>query len=150
MQENDKSLDKPAESQAKTKVKKSKKKPSKRKARLFILLLFLILIGWKIIGVHIPYSDGERASLVVKLSQKGIFWKTWEGEAALYQGGFAATYVWPFSIDSADPNKEEILRKLQYAFQQGIPVKLKYEQMLSTVPWRGQTSYFVKDVIFVR
>ena len=112
---------------------------------LFIAItLFRIIYG--IIGIHIIYSEGERAGMIVKLSQKGLIWKTWEGEATVYQGGVATTYIWVFSIDNNDPNKQELLNKVQSAFQSGQPVKLIYQQTIATPPWRGTSTYFVKDL----
>lgn len=115
---------------------------------LFVVITLLRLI-YSIIGFQFIYSEGERAGLIIKLSEKGLIWKTWEGEAALYQGGIATTYIWTFTIDNADPHKQEILNKVQMAFQTGRPVKLLYRETLGTPPWRGSSTYFVKDVVFV-
>lgn len=39
---------------------------------LIILVLF--------ISGCLEYSDGQRVGIVTKFSQKGLIWKTWEGE----------------------------------------------------------------------
>lgn len=31
-------------------------------------------------NANITYSEGTRSDRIVKLSQKGLIWKTWEGE----------------------------------------------------------------------
>ncbi len=142
----------------------TKRKPRKKRSLKDFLISMILLISWiiavavtimvfklifDIVGVHFTYSTGERAGLVVKVSEKGIIWKTWEGEATMYQGGVAATYIWSFTVDNQDPRKQEIIEKIQTAFQTGRPVKLIYLQTLGTPPWRGSSTYFIKDVVFI-
>lgn len=131
---------------------RKKTKSRAKKTWIIIGIIFFLLIFsrsiWGLIGVHIPYSDGERSINVIKVSEKGLIWKTWEGEGVLSQKGFSVTYVWSFSIDYNDPNKEQLLQKLQAAFETGQTVKVKYKQMAGTVPWRGKTSYFIKEIRF--
>jgi hypothetical protein len=110
----------------------------KRKALLvFIFIIFISIFGkdiWGVVGINIPYSRGERSVMIIKFSNKGMIWKTWEGEAVLSQKGFAVTYVWPFSIDENDVNKEEIINQVNEAFEKGVEVKIRYDQMAGTVP----------------
>ncbi len=119
---------------------------------LFFIFAFIALsfynIFWGIIGVHIPYSSGERSVKIIKLSEKGLIWKTWEVEGILTQGQNNLTYIWQFSVDSNEQKKSEILSLLQKAFDSGETVKIKYVQQAGSVPWRGDTSYFVKDILF--
>lgn len=118
---------------------------------IFGAAVFLFISGkflWGVIGVNIPYSEGERSAIVIKVSDKGLIWKTFEGEAVLSQKGFAVTYVWNFSIDGSDPNKQKLLQELRTAFETGQTVKIKYRQMAGAVPWRGKTSYFIKEIRF--
>lgn len=115
------------------------------------VIIFLLILGkslWGLIGVYIPYSEGERSVVVIKVADKGLIWKTFEGEAVLSQKGFSVTYVWNFSIDNSDPDKEKLLQQLQAAFETGQTVKIKYQQMAGAVPWRGKTSYFIKEIRF--
>lgn len=133
------------------KYRKKIKSRTKKTWIIIGIILFLLIFGhsiWGLIGVYIPYSDGERSINVIKVSEKGLIWKTWEAEGVLSQKGFSVTYVWSFSIDNNDPNKEELLQKLQRAFETGQTVKVKYKQMAGTVPWRGKTSYFIKEIRF--
>lgn len=48
---------------------------------LFILLL--LALAWIWLTLNWSYSEGERAGYVQKLSKKGWFCKTWEGEIAM-------------------------------------------------------------------
>jgi len=116
----------------------------------FILFWFLIFFGWflwGIIGVNIDYSSGERVGRIIKFSEKGLIWKTWEMEMVMAQdGGFMTTYVWEFSVDRYDVNQANLTQELYDAFYYGSLVRVKYEQKAGHVPWRGDTSYFVKEV----
>ncbi|MBI4896109.1 MAG: hypothetical protein HY832_01010 [Candidatus Aenigmarchaeota archaeon] len=137
---------------------KEKNKKTERKL-VFILGFFIVaLIAgpyilpfiWGPVGVNILYSDGERVGMVIKLSQKGLIWKTWEGEMVLSQQGFAVTYVWPFSVDDQYPNKQVIISQLQQALDEGKLIKIQYEERAGYVPWRSKTSYFIKSIEFLR
>ena len=130
-----------------------KKMKSKAKKTWIILgvVVFLLIFGrsiWGIIGVNIPYSEGERTVKVIKLSERGLIWKTWEAEGVLTQGNFAVTYIWTFSVDDWDPNKEKLVNDIKTAFENGQTVKIRYDQRAGSVPWRSSTPYFVKEIRF--
>ncbi len=107
---------------------------------------FIIPLIWGPIGVNIDYSEGERTAKIIKISEKGLIWKSWEIEAVLVQEGFAVTYIWPASVDNKDPNKNELLQELNNAFETGRTVKIKYEEKAGYVPWRSKTKYFIRDL----
>lgn len=120
---------------------------------IFGVILFLGFFGsflWGLIGVNIDYSHGERSVKIIKLSEKGFIWKTWEAEGVLTQGNFGVTYVWDFSVDNWDPNKQKLITELQTAFDTGQTVKVVYDQKGGSVPWRSETPYFVKDITVLR
>lgn len=131
-----------------------RKRMKSRTMKTWIILgviLFLFIFGrsiWGLIGVNIPYSEGERTIKIIKLAKKGLIWKTWEAEGVLTQGNFSVTYIWNFSVDNWDPNKEKLLNDLRAAFENGQTVKIRYDQRAGSVPWRSGTSYFVKEVRF--
>ena len=117
---------------------------------LFFFATFFGRTVWGPIGVHIQYSEGERKVQIVKVTTKGLFWKTYELEGIIAPGrGIATTYVWDFSIDNADPHKDELFQKINNAFQNGITVKVKYDQRAGSVPWRSKTTYFAKEVTVI-
>jgi|SRR3989344_6646460 len=129
----------------------------KKKSWIFWIILglfwFLLLFGWffwGIIGVNLDYSSGERVGRIVKISERGLIWKSSEIELVIAQeSGFMTTYVWEFSIDRNDPNEEVLKEALQEAFYSGKLVRIKYEQKAGHVPWRGKTSYFIKSITFL-
>lgn len=131
-----------------------REKMKKRAKKVWIVLgiiFFLLIFGrsiWGAVGVNIHYSDGERTVKIIKLAEKGLIWKTWEAEGVLTQGNFAVTYIWSFSIDNWDPNREKLLNDVRTAFENGQTVKIKYDQRAGSVPWRSGTTYFVKEIRF--
>ena len=134
------------------KVKKQQRL-AKRIAILLIIIMPLTLIFgrflWGPIGVNILYSAGERYATIIKLSNKGLIWRTWECEAVLStKAGFSATYVWSFSIDDNDSNRDHLVESSRHAFETGRPVKIRYVQMAGSVPWRSKTAYFIKEIRF--
>lgn len=125
----------------------------------FSLILILVVVGiplffasarflWGFVGVNIDVGTGDRVAKIIKVSEKGWIWKTWEGEAVLTQGDLVATYVWSFSIDNDDPIRDELVNKMRQAFESGEVVKIHYNERAGFVPWRSKTSYFLKEIRF--
>ncbi len=107
---------------------------------LFKFFLFLLLIGAGLyaFNYYVPYSEGYRAGKLIKLSHKGIIFKTWEGELSL---GIGHDQRWPFSVERKDKEVREKLLELQ-----GRDVRVKYIERFWKIPWMGDTKHFVKEV----
>ncbi|WP_020538093.1 hypothetical protein [Lewinella cohaerens] len=104
---------------------------------LIVGLLFVWVAGW-------TFSDGTRAGELIKVSKKGVVFKTYEGQINL--GGFQGDSgsgitgnIWEFSTTD-----KEVYQKLQE--MEGKKVKLHYQQRYKTMPWQGKTEYFVDEV----
>jgi len=109
------------------------------KKTLFIILA-LIIIGFSSYYAfiyYVSYSKGYRAGELVKFSQKGIGFKTWEGQISQE----ATQPLWNFSVQDNNPEVIEKLKGLQ-----GKAVKLTYIERYKTFPWWGETKYFVTEV----
>jgi len=134
-----------------------KKRTMTRIEWLIVLGIVLILLAvspigssvWGLFTFPIQYSEGDRVGQVVKLSEKGLIWKTWEGGMGLTQSGAYVEYS-NFSIDSRNPNRQEISDQLQRAYTSGELIKVHYDQRLGARPWRGKTTYLVSDIEFIR
>ena len=121
------------------------------------LIIFGVLFGCiffgryavGLVGFNFIYSEGDRVGQIVKLSEKGIFWKTEEAGMGITQSGSYVGY-WDFSIDNANPNKELIIQQLREAYSSGRFVRIHYIERYGVLPWRGQTSYFVEEVDYAR
>lgn len=90
------------------------------------------------------YSNGERIGFVTKFSEKGIFWKSWEGEQNLTQTGMNTSSLFEFSIDNDHPD-DAVIATLDSAASKGWKVKLRYHQVYGW-NWfsnRGNTDFFI-------
>ncbi len=105
--------------------------------KFFFALIILMALVY-VFNYYVPYSEGFRTGKLIKLSHKGLIFKTWEGELSL---GIGHDQRWAFSIE---PSKKELREKLiEY---QGENVRINYIERFWKVPWLGDTKYFAKDV----
>ena len=114
--------------------------------RFFLVILSLVVVG--IIGYFVfanwTFSEGTRAGYLVKMSKKGVVFKTYEGQLNL--GGFQSGgqsgvigNIWEFSVKN-----DEVYQELQT--MEGKQVKLFYKEIFNAMPWQGDTNYFIYDV----
>ncbi len=108
----------------------------------FLAFVVLVLIGLYFFNIYVPYSEGFRSGRLIKLSKKGIIFKTWEGELSL---GIGHDQRWSFSIEPGDEEVRQQLIDLQ-----GRDVKVHYIERFWKIPWKGKTKYFAKGVEQVR
>lgn len=124
------------------------KRSFKSKARSFFLkvlgvvIVFLLLMLWVFSWT---YSEGTRAGQLIKFSEKGVVFKTYEGE--LNMGGLRTGdakdglegNLWQFSVLD-----EEVVKNLENA--QGKRVKLTYKERYKAMAWQGDTNYFIVKI----
>ena len=112
----------------------------------FVLIVLLLAIAGGAGYVWVSgwtYSDGTRAGNLIKISKKGVMFKTYEGQLNL--GGFQQNSdgisgnIWEFSV-----RDREVYGQLQSL--QGKQVKLYYKERYKAMPWQGKTNYFVYRV----
>lgn len=109
--------------------------------------LVVFFIGLLIVRGCVPdYSTGSRTGVVTKLSHKGMFVKTWEGEMNL--GGMSKNSdgklqptVWSFTVENQD-----LILKLQDAAKNQKAVTIDYSQWLFAPSFRTDSGYLVLDV----
>lgn len=106
-----------------------------------VFLLFVVMPIGCTVGQHVNYSDGQREGTLQKLTNKGMIWRTWEGELAVEgmkisgnKDGMSGGNVFSFTVD--DPAVVEAMRSAV-----GHKVRLHYREALTHVPWNGDTSY---------
>ncbi len=124
-------------------VKEGAAKVKKISKRVILLILLAGAIGgagylWV---CNWTYSEGARAGYLVKISRKGVIFKTYEGQLNL--GGFQVPgqtptlgSIWDFSV-----LKKDSYQSLQNF--EGKHVKLYYKEKYKNMPWQGDTRYFV-------
>jgi hypothetical protein len=125
---------------------------SKRKRghffRNLLLLLILILIGGGILAYFGVYDEGVRAGNVVRVSKKGVVFKTYEGQLNLQSfGALKGTSPFAETFDfSVEKNRADVVRELEAVALSGQRVNLHYIKRYFVFPWRGETKYFITQV----
>lgn len=109
-------------------------------ASVFVLLGIAV---WVLFFAN--YSEGFQVGQVIKLSHKGVVFKTWEG--TLDQGYLApqadtgiATRIWDFSVDEGD---NEVRQAIDAAIAHNQRVKIYYREKYFQWSFRGDTKYFI-------
>jgi len=124
------------------------KRKSKRAIRVILIALVAIIIGVFLFYNYAVYDEGVRAGIVVRISKKGVIFKTYEGQLNLESFGalrgtnpIASTF--DFSVDGSD---EKVIKDLEAASLSGERVNLKYIKRYGAFPWRVDTQYFITEV----
>ncbi|MCB9309538.1 MAG: hypothetical protein H6567_05715 [Lewinellaceae bacterium] len=120
---------------------------AKQKARSFMkkalwVLFFLLVVGST--GYYFyrnfTINEGSTTGVLLKISKKGAFFKTYEGELQLAGMQIMNTASkFEFSIQN-----EEIYRQAQAL--EGKSVRVYYNQKVDAFPWQGDTDYIVTKV----
>ena len=103
-----------------------------------VLALTLIIAGYFTFIYYVTYSEGYRAGELIKFSNKGLLFKTWEGELSQ---GVSEAQRFEFSVED---NEKQVIQELKDL--QGKMVKLTYKERFGTFPWLGDTKYYVVEV----
>ena len=111
-----------------------------------ILLIFALIPRIGFITVMPNYSEGERTGVVVKLSHKGMIWKTWEGEMNIGSmssdgNGMAVPTVFDFSVKD-----EKVVDILKNSASSAKRVTIVYRQALIRSLRDGETQYLAEQV----
>jgi hypothetical protein len=98
-----------------------------------VVLYTLFMLWWS-------YSEGERAGVLQKFSQRGWICKTHEGELAMYVVAGVAPQIWNFSV-----RDEAVVEDLRQAVGQHVRLHYSEHRGLPTTCF-GETDYFVDRV----
>jgi len=110
-----------------------------RKVLISIIVGAILLLAVYFAAVYyIPYSEGFRAGELVKISHKGVVFKTWEGKLSQ---GISEELQFNFSVEEKKVDVIEQLKNLQ-----GKKVKVTYIERFGTFPWMGDTNHYVTKV----
>jgi hypothetical protein len=116
-----------------------------KKLTFFVIIAMVLYLGISyLMAAVFVYSKGNRIGYIYKFSNKGYFFKTYEG---ILKTGFVnignsqtPNEEWNFSvIDDSVANRITSL-------DQRISVKLYYKEYYSKLFFRGETKYFVYRV----
>lgn len=110
-----------------------------RKALITIIIVAISLLALYFLAVYtLTFSEGFRAGELVKISHKGVIFKTWEGKLSQ---GISEELQFEFSVEDHQKQVIEDLKNYQ-----GKKVKLTYKERFGTFPWLGDTKYYVTKV----
>jgi hypothetical protein len=115
--------------------------------RWFIGILLLLMIGVSVFVIYVPYSEGVRAGTVLKVSKRGLIFKTYEGQLDLEAFGAAQdksnqfSQAFMFSVKD-----EEVVKDLEEVSLSGERINLRYKEHFLSIPFLGETKYFVVGV----
>lgn len=124
-------------------------KSIKRTVRNILLIVLALFICFMLFVYYASYSEGVRSGVVIKLSERGMVFKTWEGQinlqsfGALDDKGNAMNEVFSFSVEGGN---DGLLKDLEAVSLSGERVNLHYVERYAKLPWRGETKYFVTSI----
>jgi len=105
----------------------------------FVILVPIVCLSLYYAFIYfVPYSEGIRSGELIKISNKGVITKTWEGEISQ---GVSEAQIFSFSVLDKD---QEVIKELKE--YQGKQVKLTYVERYATFFWLGDTKYFITKV----
>jgi len=120
------------------------KQTAKKIGRRFlwiVLGVFLLISAGYFAYSQLTYSDGYRSGQLVKISRRGVVFKTHEGTLNLSPNGMMT--AWEFSVKNGQVSGE--LQGLE-----GKQVRVHYVQRYQTFFWQGETEYIVDGVQLVQ
>ena len=106
----------------------------------FVAALVAMVVLYTLLMLWWSYSDGERAGVLQKFSQRGWVCKTYEGELAMYVVAGVAPQIWSFSV-----RDETVVEELNKAVGQHVRLHYAEHRGLPTDCF-GETDYFVDRV----
>ncbi len=114
------------------------------------ILIFGLIIGLAILAFFYwaTYESGVMAGKVLRISEKGMIFKTHEGKLNLETfGALKGTSPIAESFDfSVEGSEAEVLKQLEEVALSGERVNLYFIKRYMTFPWRGDTKYFINKV----
>ena len=125
---------------------------AKRKTKSFMKKLMLVII---VLGIAVfsfmywgTYENGIMAGKVLRITQKGMIFKTFEGKLNLetfgaLKGASPIAESFDFSVDGSEA---ELIKTLEAVALSGERVNLKFKKRYAQFFWRGDTKYFVTEV----
>jgi hypothetical protein len=126
----------------------SVKRTAKKVLRIIVISVVLIAIAVFSYLYWGVYERGVMAGKVLRISEKGVVFKTYEGKINLetfgaLKGASPIAESFDFSVES---NQQELIKELGAVALTGERVNLNYVKRYWRFPWRGDTKYFVTRI----
>jgi hypothetical protein len=112
---------------------------------IIVLVVGVIVFSFLYWGV---YERGIMAGKVLRVTEKGVLFKTYEGKLNLetfgaLKGASPIAESFDFSVES---DQQEVINELGQVALSGERVNLHFIKRYTTFPWRGDTRYFIEKV----
>lgn len=114
------------------------------------IAIWALLIGIAVFTFmyFVSYEDGFMAGKILRVSQKGVIFKTYEGKINLetfgaLKGVSPIAESFDFSVKKGNP---ELVKQLEEVALSGERVNLFFVKYYFAFPWRGDTKYFVTKI----
>lgn len=120
-------------------AKQAAKKIGRRILWIVFAVFFLFCVGYFAYS-QLSYSDGFRSGQLVKISRRGVVFKTHEGTLNISPNGMMT--AWEFSVKNG-----AISTQLQG--MEGKMIRVHYLQRYQVFFWQGETEYIVDAVQLV-
>lgn len=124
------------------------KRTGRKVVRIILLLVVAGTAGVFSFYYWGVYETGVMAGKVLRLSEKGVVFKTYEGKINLetfgaLKGTSPISEAFDFSVEKSNT---EVIKTLQEVSLSGERVNLHFVKRYARFPWRGDTKYFVTHV----
>lgn len=108
-----------------------------------VSVILLVIFGTGTFFYYGSFSTGDRAGVVIKVSQRGYVFKTWEGEMNLNDQGNTIE-KFEFSVEN---DQTKVIEELKDAALTGERIRISYIERYRTFAWRGDTKHFITEVV---
>lgn len=109
-----------------------------------VFILFVVIAAFIYWKYAFTYSKGYRSGLLQKFSEKGMLFKTYEGEMILSSVQSNANIAIASEKFLFSVTDDDIARQMEQI--QGKNVVVHYRERNGALPWRGESNYIVDSV----
>jgi hypothetical protein len=109
-----------------------------------LVILIVILVAVVYFKYGFTYSKGYRAGLLQKFSEKGVIFKTYEGEMILSSVQSNANVALASEKFLFSVTDEAVAKQMEQI--QGKQVVVHYREKNGALPWQGESFYIVDSV----
>lgn len=120
----------------------------RRISRVVLVAILVFAISFLCLAYWGVYDEGVRAGTVLRISKKGMIFKTYEGQLNVetfgaIKGAHPIMEAFDFSVSNEDA---QVIKDLESVALSGERVNLHYVSRYVAFPWRGDTKYFIVRV----
>lgn len=124
------------------------KRKTKKAFRIFLITLVVVGLATFAVLYWATFENGVMAGKILRISEKGVVFKTYEGKINLetfgaLKGASPIAESFDFSVEKG---RQDLIKELQEVALSGERVNLYFVKRYVSFPWRGDTKYFATRV----